>query len=105
MYSMGNFVSAQDGGPKRSTVLLYLGLTRRAYDQSVGLQGVRFVPLYMDQQPDGVRVEAVDQRDPTKYGWVMQSIAKVVGAVNVLRSDAPLVLNPHCDPSWPQPKD
>lgn len=59
IYSLGNFVSGQTHLPRRSTMLLYVGLTRTA--QGVAVNGVSYVPMAMTTR-DGVRgIEAIDR--------------------------------------------
>lgn len=59
IYSLGNFVSGQSHLPRRSTLLLYVGLTRTA--DGVAVNGVSYVPMIMTTR-DGVRgVEAIDR--------------------------------------------
>ncbi|MCX5743558.1 MAG: CapA family protein [Proteobacteria bacterium] len=59
IYSLGNFVSGQAQLARRSTIMLYVGLTRTA--SGVAINGVSYVPLVMNTR-DGVRaVEAIDR--------------------------------------------
>jgi hypothetical protein len=59
IYSLGNFVSGQTHLARRSTLLLYVGLTRTS--QGVVVNGVSYVPMIMNTR-DGVRgVEAIDR--------------------------------------------
>jgi poly-gamma-glutamate synthesis protein (capsule biosynthesis protein) len=46
VYSLGNFVSGQSGVARKTTIVLYLGLTKGA-DGKVTVNGVRHVPLTM----------------------------------------------------------
>jgi hypothetical protein len=48
MYSLGNFASHQPELPRRSSLLLYLGLTRPP-GQKARVHGVRYVPLHVRQ--------------------------------------------------------
>jgi hypothetical protein len=59
IYSLGNFVSGQTQLARRSTMILYVGLTRTS--AGVVVNGVSYVPLIMNTR-DGVRaVEAIDR--------------------------------------------
>jgi poly-gamma-glutamate synthesis protein (capsule biosynthesis protein) len=59
IYSLGNFVSGQAQLARRSTILLYVGLTRTA--SGVQINGVSYVPMIMNTR-SGVRaVEAIDR--------------------------------------------
>ncbi len=101
IYSLGNFVSGQTHLPRRSTLLLYLGLTK-FQDGSVGVNGVRYVPLHMTTRSDGsMALEAID-----RVGGLKDSRALTVGMFgtwNVHPTEEPLVTNPQCDPSWVPP--
>lgn len=48
-YSLGNFVSYQGTPKNRSTVILYLGLTRLS-DHKTIINGIRFIPAYMQNR-------------------------------------------------------
>jgi poly-gamma-glutamate synthesis protein (capsule biosynthesis protein) len=59
IYSLGNFVSGQTHLARRSTLLLYVGLTRTA--GGVVVNGASYVPMIMTTR-DGVRgIEAIDR--------------------------------------------
>jgi len=101
LYSLGNFVSGQTHLPRRSTLLLYLGLTRTSAG-SVVIHGARYVPLHMTTNTDGSKmVEAID-----RVGGDADSRELTVamfGSYNVYPPGAPLVLDPQCDPGWEPP--
>lgn len=100
MYSLGNFVSHQPELPKRTTLLLYLGLTRDPETREVRLNGARYVPLHTrhDAARDFYHTEAIDRVG----GWedARSLIVSLMGPSNLLPPDAPLVTNPHCDAAW-----
>jgi poly-gamma-glutamate synthesis protein (capsule biosynthesis protein) len=101
IYSFGNFVSGQTHLPRRSTLLLYLGLTRFE-DGNVGVNGVRYVPLHVSPVGDDIKVEAID-----RAGGPADSRALTVGMFgswNVFPVGAALVTNPQCDPAWAPPE-
>jgi Bacterial capsule synthesis protein PGA_cap len=90
LYSLGNFVSGQSGVDTRSSMLLYLGLTKGA-DGVVTVNGVRHLPLYMDNAPFSVR--------PADRGGAADSLAlttRILGQWNRIGSDERLVTNPEC---------
>ncbi len=101
IYSLGNFVSGQTHLPRRSTLLLYLGLTRT----SAGLRvnGARYVPLHVTRTADGrVEAQAID-----RAGGLADSRALTVGMFhqwNVHAPGAPLRTEPQCDPDWTPPE-
>jgi poly-gamma-glutamate synthesis protein (capsule biosynthesis protein) len=98
IYSLGNFVSGQRHLPRRSTLLLYLGLTRTPEGRTV-VNGARYVPLHMSETRDGrLELEATVPAD---------SRALTVGTFgewNVQSPTSGLVTNPECDPSWTPPE-
>lgn len=99
IYSLGNFASHQRDLPRRTTVILYLGLAKRD-DGSVTLTGVGYVPLHVRMEGNKARffVEAID-----RVGGPADSRALVVGMFgepNLLHPDDRLDLVPHCRPDW-----
>ena len=93
IYSLGNFASHQPELPKRSTMLLYLGLTR-PLGQKAFVHGVRYVPLHVRQDGERFFVEAID-----RVGGPADSRALTIamfGEAAVLAPDAPLATRPAC---------
>ena len=95
IYSLGNFVSGQRHLPRRTTILLYLGLVKKA-DDSVHLTGARYVPLHMTSRPDGfITLESID-----RVGAYPESRAlttDMFGEYNLQAPDTQLVINPECE--------
>lgn len=59
IYSLGNFVSGQAQPARRSTILLYVGLTKTA--AGIVVNGVSYLPMIMNMR-NGIRaVEAIDR--------------------------------------------
>jgi hypothetical protein len=102
IYSLGNFVSGQRHLPRRSTMLLYLGLTRLS-DGSVVVNGARHVPLHMSRDY-GARpweLEVIDRK-----GGPGDSRALTLGMFGLWNLQRPwddLEPNAHCDPDWQPP--
>jgi poly-gamma-glutamate synthesis protein (capsule biosynthesis protein) len=106
IYSLGNFVSGQRHLARRSTLLLQLGLTRRA-DGSVALNGARYVPLHMSRDHDSRpwELQVID-----RAGGPGDSRALTVGMYglwNLQRPWEPPAPSAQCDPAWqpPHPHD
>jgi poly-gamma-glutamate synthesis protein (capsule biosynthesis protein) len=96
-YSLGNFASHQPELPKRSTVLLYLGL-RKGDDGITRVVSARYLPLHVRQEGEEFFVEAID-----RVGGPADARALIVdmyGPGNLLGADEPLEVAPHCDPTW-----
>lgn len=90
LYSLGNFVSGQSGTDTRSSMVLYLGLTK-GDDGAVTINGVRHLPLFMENAPFTVR--------PADRGGAADSLAlttRILGQWNRIGSDERLVTNPEC---------
>jgi hypothetical protein len=84
IYSLGNFVSGQRDLPRRSTLLLYVGLVRDAMGET-HVEGVRYVPLHMSDIGGALKLQAID-----RVGGLAQSRALTVrmfGAANLMGPD------------------
>ena len=92
IYSLGNFVSGQAQLARRSTILLYVGLTRTT--TGVVINGVSYVPLIMNTR-DGVRaVESID-----RAGGSVESRRATVGmfgTTNLQDPAKPIATTPAC---------
>ena len=83
IYSLGNFVSGQAQLPRRSTLMVYIGLTRTA--AGVAVNGVSYLPLVMTTR-DGVRgVEAIDRAGGNAESRALT--VKMYGTENVQAPD------------------
>lgn len=89
IYSLGNFVSGQSQLPRRSSLVLYLGLTKTRAGKVV-VNGVRHVPLTMRRWT----VEPSDKAQGAADSFALTT--QIFGEWNRLASDAPLVTNPEC---------
>jgi poly-gamma-glutamate synthesis protein (capsule biosynthesis protein) len=105
IYSLGNFVSGQRHLPRRSTLLLYLGLTRTA--DGVKINGARYVPLHMTRDNAGMHLDVIDRVDD--FGDSRQLTVDMFGPYNLFppQLDTGVITNPQCDPEWiaPHPHD
>jgi poly-gamma-glutamate synthesis protein (capsule biosynthesis protein) len=89
IYSLGNFVSGQRDLPRRSTLLLYLGLVR-GLDGVTRVEGARYVPLHMSELDGALRLQAID-----RAGGLASSRALTVrmfGEANLTSPDEPLAI-------------
>lgn len=87
IYSLGNFVSGQSGTAKRSSLILYLGLTKGA-DGKVTINGVRHVPLLMQSSPSWTATHA--------KGDSLALTNQILGEWNRLLPDEEPITNPTC---------
>ncbi|MDB4937468.1 MAG: hypothetical protein JWP87_4440 [Labilithrix sp.] len=86
IYSLGNFVSGQSGTAKRSSLILYVGLTKGS-DGKVTVNGVRHMPLTMGASPYTAQLGS---------GESLALTTKILGSWNKLGADEALVTNPEC---------
>ncbi len=93
IYSLGNFASHQPELPRRSGMLLYLGLTRPPGGKAF-VHGVRYVPLHVRQDGDRFYVEAIDRVGGPADSRAL--ITAMFGEAAVLAPDAPLATRPAC---------
>ncbi len=93
-FSLGNFVSGQEGVPRRTSMLLYLGLTR-GREGDVWINGVRHVPLYMNRPTGLMSVEPLD-RLPKAPAEALRLARDVLPRENEIGSSDTLVTNPEC---------
>jgi len=86
IYSLGNFVSGQAQLARRSTILLYVGLTKTAAGTKIN--GVSYVPMIMNTR-SGVRaVESIDRAGGNVEA--RRLITSMFGTTNVADPSAPL---------------
>jgi len=94
IYSLGNFVSGQSGLAKRTTLILYLGLTRTE-SGVVQINGARHVPLYMHGRETGVwSVKAIDRTGG--YSSARKLVTNMFGIFNLQPPDDPVSTTPEC---------
>ena len=93
MYSLGNFASHQPDLPRRSSMILYVGLTKPAGGKAF-VHGVRYVPLHVRQQGEEFFVEAIDRVKGAEDSRALT--VGVFGESAVLAPDAPLATRPAC---------
>jgi poly-gamma-glutamate synthesis protein (capsule biosynthesis protein) len=92
IYSLGNFVSGQSQLARRSTILLYVGLTKTA--AGIAINGVRYLPMIMTTH-NGVRgVEAIDRAGGNSDARHL--ITSMYGTDNIADPSAPLTTSPGC---------
>lgn len=92
-YSLGNFVSFQGSPRTRSTIILLLGLTKTP--SKTIINGVRFVPLFM-QNRSGVSQIEITPLEPEDRKWLSyQIISRNIPSGNAIFTPS-LVTNPEC---------
>jgi hypothetical protein len=92
IFSLGNFVSGQAQLARRSTILLYIGLTKTA--QGIAVNGVSYVPMIMNTR-NGIRaVESIDRAGGNAEARRM--IVSMFGSENIADPSKPLSTTPAC---------
>lgn len=92
IYSIGNFVSNQQSLAKKTSAIVYLGLTK-AEGQKAWVNGATYVPLYMHSRPSEVVAVDRDSRAPRES---VALLAKLLGSERRLNSRARIETNPEC---------
>ncbi len=102
VYSLGNFASHQRDPPRRSSIVLYLGLRKNAAGK-VTVAGARYVPIHVRMEGDkqAFFVEAIDRVGG--HEDLRAPIVEMFGAPNLLPPDEELRLAPHCHRGFGEP--
>jgi hypothetical protein len=90
IYSLGNFVSGQNGLAKRSALVLYLGLTK-GEDGKTTVNGVRHAPIQMNSAAEAGSWNATYAR-----GEYLNLTTRLLSEGNRIGENDPLVTNPEC---------
>lgn len=92
-YSLGNFVSYQGTPKNRTSMILLLGFTKTA--QGAVINGVRFVPLYMENRSGIENIHLRVLNKAQLYNNFANLFAPIIPLSNALYS-LPLITNPEC---------
>ncbi len=108
IYSLGNFVSNQRQLKRRATIVLFLGFTKTA-DGSVHLNGVKFLPAYMNNRSGRARLSLKPIKEGWSYGRAgLTHILKVFSKEHMVYFDnnryKKVVTNSHCNNYIHKPK-
>lgn len=94
-YSLGNFVSWQGKWPGlKTTLLLVIGLTRPQAGGPVVLNGVTYLPLWMDRGPNSINVAELSKQAP--HQLVTEMVSRLADPSRQLRAQLPLSTSPEC---------
>lgn len=91
IYSLGNFVSGQKGVAKRTSALVYVGLTKNAAGE-VFINGARHLPIAMMYGSDGLKAKPAKGHFPE--GRLLAN--RVLSRSQELEPGEALVTNPGC---------
>ena len=92
IYSLGNFVSGQAQLARRSTILLYVGLTRTS--SGIKVNGARYVPMVMATHGGVMGVEAIDRAGGSADS--RRQTVTMFGADNLQDPAKPIATTPEC---------
>lgn len=92
IYSIGNFVSNQQTLAKKTSAIVYLGLTKNP-GQKAWVNGATYVPLYMFSRPAEVVASDRDGRTPKES---VKLLASLLGSDRRIDSRARIETNPEC---------
>jgi len=101
LYSLGNFVSGQRELPRRTSIILLLGLAETP-DGGLTVAGARYIPIRFNFQGGNGRPLTVQALD--RLGAGADSLALLAGLLepaNVHAADAPLTTLTDCGPAAP----
>jgi len=100
-YSLGNFFSHQRTLNRRSTVILYVGLSKT--EAGVQVVGARYVPLHVRMEGDkkAFFVEAIDRVGGPKEARTL--LVDQLGPSGLMPPKLPIDVRPHCNPQWTPP--
>lgn len=95
IYSLGNFAHHQRSLPRRSSIVLYLGLHRRA-DGEVAIAGVRYLPIHVRMVGDkqAFFVESIDRAGGPDDARAL--VVDMYGASNLIGPDDAIDVRPQC---------
>jgi len=92
-YSLGNFVSYQGTPKNRTSAILFLGLTKNS--QHTIINGIRFVPLYMQNRSGLNQLHLTVLPSNDRYSIAYQIISRILPVGNIAYSQ-PIITNPQC---------
>lgn len=95
LYSLGNFVSNQSGTAKQSSLILFLGLSRKNGDTWVN--GVRYLPLFMQRKPYNLVASNFVKNPGSDVRASFNHVSSMFGDERIIEKGEDVVTNPECD--------
>ncbi|MBY0316820.1 MAG: CapA family protein, partial [Bdellovibrionales bacterium] len=95
VFSLGNFVSNQSSVNKKSSLIFYLGLTKN--NGKTWINGVRYVPLYMDRA-QGYQVLASNQiaKPSAEQKASLKLLKEMFGEERLVKPGEDVITNAEC---------
>lgn len=94
IYSLGNFVSNQTPLVRQSSLLLYVGLTKK--NGKAWVNGARYVPLYMQRSPYEVLPSNFIIKPNSAEKSSLKLMTDMYGTDRILNPGQDMVTNPEC---------
>ena len=94
IYSMGNFVSFQGAPAKRTTIILFVGLTKQG-NRTV-INGVQYLPMMMQNRAGHANLKLCPLTSPQKDAAAYAAFSRILPAGNKLDPLMDVVTNPQC---------
>jgi poly-gamma-glutamate synthesis protein (capsule biosynthesis protein) len=94
LYSLGNFVSNQSAVAKQSSILLYVGLTKK--NGQAWVNGVRYLPLYMNRAPYYNVASNALSKPNSAQKESLKLLKKMFGEERILEPGEQILTNAEC---------
>ena len=94
VYSLGNFVSNQTPRIRQSSILLYVGLSKK--EGKTWINGIRYLPLYMQRRPYEVLASNFVEKPNDEIKKSLQLMKAMYGDDRLLNPTEPIVTNFEC---------
>jgi len=94
LYSLGNFVSNQSAVNKQASLLLYVGLTKK--DGKAWVNGVRYLPLYMNRAPYSTVAVNFLKSPNSAQKAALTLLKNMYGSERIVEANEDVVTNAEC---------
>lgn len=95
LYSSGNFVSNQSGVAKQTGLMLFLGLSKK--DGTSWVNGVRYLPLYMNRAPYSVVATNWQAKPNSHQRASLDLVETMYGEERIVEPGESVITNVECD--------
>ncbi len=94
LYSLGNFVSNQSSVNKQSSILLYLGLSKK--NGQAWVNGVRYLPLYMNRKPYSAVASNFLEKPHSEQKASLKLLKNMFGEERIIEPGEDIITNAEC---------
>lgn len=95
VYSLGNFVSNQPQRNRRTSLIFYLGITKN--NGRTWINGVRYVPLYMNRYPHSIVATNELNKRNSEQRQTLKTLSRLFGDERAVLKNEPVVTNAECE--------